>query len=255
MTTNQMREVCIRELLFGRTFLTDYQSELDELSNDPSFVHTIINISASVSPEIEFSADPHSNAFLQFKKSNINNTFFNDNLKYRFPAYRDIVDSVVQRGKTGLSATISVYYAVRYLTMDNSPQENVTPVSVFEKEQPSDYDYRQKWPAKFRCDDGHYVRSKNEQLLDNWFYHHNICHAYEVLVVDKRTNEEYISDFYIPKLDTYIEVWGYETDEYLQRKERKIEAYRANNLKLLQMTDREVKALDDFLRRNILTLL
>ena len=50
----------------------------------------------------------------------------------------------------------------------------------------------------------------------------------------------------------YIEVWGYETSEYLQRKANKIEAYRANGLSLLQKTDREVKNLDDFLRRNIL---
>lgn len=254
MTINQMRETCIRELLFGRTFLTDYQRELNELSNDPSFVQTILDISESVSPETEFSTDPFSKAFLQFKKENINSTFFNENLKFRFSAYRDIVDSVVRRGKTRLSAAISVYYAIRYLTMENVSIETVKQVSICEN-QPSDSDYRQKWPAKFRCDDGHYVRSKNEQLLDNWFFHHGICHAYEMLVVDKRTAKEYISDFFIPKLDTYIEVWGYETDEYLQRKERKIEVYCANNLKLLQMTDKEIKSLDDYLRRNILVLL
>ena len=72
MTINQMRETCIRELLFGRTFLTDYQRELNELSNDPSFVQTILDISESVSPETEFSTDPFSKAFLQFKKENIN---------------------------------------------------------------------------------------------------------------------------------------------------------------------------------------
>ena len=70
--------------------------------------------------------------------------------------------------------------------------------------------------------------------------------------MDKRTGREDISDFYLPHMEKYIEVWGYETSEYLQRKANKIEAYRANGLSLLQKTDREVKNLDDFLRRNIL---
>ena len=54
------------------------------------------------------------------------------------------------------------------------------------------------------------------------------------------------------QMEKYIEVWGYETSEYLHWKANKIEAYRANGLSLLQMADGEVKTLDDFLRGNIL---
>jgi hypothetical protein len=116
----------------------------------------------------------------------------------------------------------------------------------------SDKDFRRKWPANYRCEDGHYVRSKNEQLVDNWLYHHNVCHAYEPLVVDKKTGREYLSDFFIPHIALYIEVWGYETAEYLQRKTSKIEVYQSNHLLLLQLTDEDVKNLDDCLKRNVL---
>ena len=66
---------------------------------------------------------------------------------------------------------------------------------------------------------------------------------------------EYISDFYLPCLKLYIEVWGFETEEYRQRKAGKLEAYRANGLSLLEMSDHEVQIMDDFLQRNILVKL
>ena len=250
MTENQMREVCVRELLFGTMFLSDYERELTELSGEPEFMQMIEQISASVPETVEFSLEPFLPEFKRFKLSTINETFFNERVKYRFPAYCEIVDSVTNRGKTALSATISIYYAIRYVMIGKLP---IMPSTVkASDESVSDYDFRQKWPAKYRCDDGHYVRSKNEQLVDNWLYNHNICHAYEPLVVDKKTKREYISDFFLPQLKMYIEVWGYENPEYLQRKERKIAVYRASGLALLQMTDREVTILDDFLHRNIL---
>lgn len=250
MTENQMQEVCIRELLFGMTFLSDYERELTELSGEAEFVEMIGRISDSVPDTIEFSLDPFLPEFKNFKLATINEAFFNDRVKYRFPAYCDIVDSVTNRGKTALSATISIYYAVRYMMIGKGAFTASGGETL--NETVSDYDFRQKWPPKYRCDDGHYVRSKNEQLVDNWLYNHNICHAYEPLVVDKKTKREYISDFYLPQLKMYIEVWGYENPEYLQRKERKIATYRASGLALLQMTDREVAILDDFMLRNIL---
>lgn len=259
MTVNQIRDICLRELLYGADFLTKYRSELDELVADLEFMRVIDDISGSVSEELEFSPDRFDPAFQQFKKANINDRFFKENLKFRFPAYCDIVDSVTTGGNKGMSAAISVYYALRYMDIGASSGQRAKPAETAQKAVPvsnseavSDQDFRQKWPATYRCDDGHYVRSKNEQLLDNWLYSRNICHAYEPLVTDKRTKREYISDFYLPQLKMYIEIWGYETPEYLKRKEHKTEVYRANNLSLLQVTDREVKNLGDFLQRNVL---
>ena len=33
----------------------------------------------------------------------------------------------------------------------------------------NDIDFRSKWPSKIRTDDGHYVRSRAEQIIDNYF--------------------------------------------------------------------------------------
>lgn len=251
MTPNQIFEICVRELVFGELFLNDYRNELDTLAADSFFVKMIGEIAATVPQSVEFSQDRNDAAFLRFKRDTINNTFFLHNAKQRYAAYRDIVDSVTRRGQTGLSASISVYYAIRYLTVAGSENkvEGKKPAVV------SDYDFRQKWPANYRCEDGHYVRSKNEQLVDNWLYHHNICHAYEPLVVDRRNGREYLSDFFLPQIALYIEVWGYETAEYLQKKACKIEAYRTNDLLLLQLTDEDVRNLDDCLKRNVLAKL
>lgn len=246
MNINEILDVCIRELLFGTAFLSDYKKELMLLYQEEKFLQIIDSISSSVSENVEFSIDPLLYEFKWFKLSKINDALNNERIMHCFPVYSNIIDSIIHRGKSGLSAAISVYYAIRYMMIKKSIKHEVDFVS--------DYDYRQKWPAKYRCDDGHYVRSKNEQLVDNWLYHNNLCHAYEVLIVDKKNGKEYINDFYIPQIKLYIEVWGYETPEYIKRKKQKISVYQENDLSLLQMTDREIKVLDDFLRRNILTL-
>ncbi len=41
------------------------------------------------------------------------------------------------------------------------------------------YDYRKKYPAEFRCKDGHYVRSQGEMAIDDSLYLWGIPHAYE----------------------------------------------------------------------------
>lgn len=43
-------------------------------------------------------------------------------------------------------------------------------------------DERLRFPSRYRCEDGHYVKSLSEMLIDNWFYNHWIVHAYERIV-------------------------------------------------------------------------
>jgi hypothetical protein len=40
-------------------------------------------------------------------------------------------------------------------------------------------EFREKFVAKHRAADGHYVRSRAEMLIDNWLYMSEIVHAYE----------------------------------------------------------------------------
>lgn len=258
MTNEQKQNVCIRELIFGKEFLSEYESELNELFDSSAVMQIVNDIAASTSEEIEFSSDWDTPEFQDFKKCTISQAFFNENLKNRFPAYRDIVASVVQKEKTALTAAISIYYALRYLMLsetipDTTEVEITSTPSLNVPEELSDNDdcdFRKKRP-EFRCDDGHEVRSKNEQLIDNWLYHHNICHAYEPLFVDKRNGKEYHPDFYLPQYKLLIEMWGYDNQGYLLRSKQKIKAYRENDLKLLEMTLEEIKILDDFLTKNL----
>lgn len=110
--------------------------------------------------------------------------------------------------------------------------------------------FREKFEAKLRTTDGHYVRSKAEMLIDNWLYMAEIVHAYERKLP---IEEEVYCDFYIPTGKVYIEYWGYENDpRYLQRKAQKQEIYQKYGFKLIELEDKDVQNLDDVLPRLLL---
>ncbi len=249
MTTEKMTQVCLAELLRGEMFLMRYEEELEALAENPAFVQIINSICQQASSDVIFNANKKDPDHDSFKRQYLYDIFVVENLDGKFPAYRRIISSVRSQGDTLLSAVISIFYGVKYLMLAGLSHNNDTKIAQTPE---SDLDFRKRWPAQYRCDDGHYVRSKNEQLVDNWLYHHNICHAYEVLVKDRKNNVEYISDFYLPQLDTYMEIWGFETPEYLSRKKAKTAAYKNNGLKLIEMTNSEIKILDDYLRRTVL---
>ena len=103
---------------------------------------------------------------------------------------------------------------------------------------------------EYRTEDGHYVRSKAEMIIDNWLYNKNIVHAYE-----KRLpiEENLLSDFYIPRGKVYIEYWGYENKkEYLDRKKIKQDIYKKYNFNLIELNEKDVQNLDDVLPKMLL---
>jgi hypothetical protein len=55
--------------------------------------------------------------------------------------------------------------------------------------------FREKFEAKIRTQDGHYVRSKAEAMIDDWLYHSGIVHAYERKLP---IAEDMVCDFWIP---------------------------------------------------------
>lgn len=102
---------------------------------------------------------------------------------------------------------------------------------------------RLRGTAKHRTNDGHWVRSKAEALIDNWLYVMGLVHAYERRLP---IAEEAYCDFYIPQGQVYIEYWGYENDpQYAARKQEKLKLYRANELNLLELSDEHIEQLDD----------
>ena len=109
-------------------------------------------------------------------------------------------------------------------------------------------DLRNNWEKEHLCEDGHYVRSLSEMLIDNWLYNHKYVHAYEKLVFMKSDpNANVLSDFYLPQGDVYIEFWGLNDEQYLKRKQEKIKLYDKNHINRIDLTENDIKRLNDIL--------
>ena len=104
--------------------------------------------------------------------------------------------------------------------------------------------FRDKFPAKYRTEDGHWVRSKAELIIDNWLYRGRIVHAYERRVP---IEEKLLCDFFIPIGKVWIEYWGIEDEKYLKRKELKKDLYKKYDKNLIELTDKDIENLDDIL--------
>ncbi len=112
-------------------------------------------------------------------------------------------------------------------------------------------EFRNKYPANMRATDGHLVRSRGEMLIDNWLYMSGVAHAYERQLP---IEEDVFCDFYIPSGDkVYIEYWGLENDaKYLERKKVKQEIYKKYNFNLIELQDKHIENLDDYLPKLLL---
>lgn len=105
--------------------------------------------------------------------------------------------------------------------------------------------FREKFPPTIRALDGHMVRSRGEAMIDACLYERRIAHAYERLVP---VEQKMYCDFYLPECDLYIEFWGLESNpKYKARKERKLEIYRQNELRLVEIKNEHIDNLEDYL--------
>lgn len=110
--------------------------------------------------------------------------------------------------------------------------------------------FREKFEAKHRSADGHYVRSRAEMLIDNWLYMSEIVHAYERKLP---IEEDAYCDFYLPVGKVYIEFWGMENDEkYAERKKAKLDIYNKYGFHLIELVDADIQNLDDILPKKLL---
>ena len=111
-------------------------------------------------------------------------------------------------------------------------------------------DIRKNYAPEFRTDDGHYVRSQGEMIIDNWLYNNNYLHEYERKVI--YNNEEYIVDFYIKNLDLYIEYFGItDNEEYDAKSKHKKEIYKKLGLTCLYLYPENLKNIQDILQKQL----
>lgn len=135
----------------------------------------------------------------------------------------------------------------------NSVRESQGDASPLEVLQPKPDDqhvgFRDKFKAEHRAKDGHMVRSKSEIIIDNWLYEAKIVHAYERKLP---VEEEIYCDFYIPTQKVYLEYWGLEDAQYLNRKKEKQSIYAKYNFNLIELCEKDVMNLDDVLPGKLL---
>lgn len=82
-------------------------------------------------------------------------------------------------------------------------------------------------------------------MIDGLLYEYRIVHAYERLVP---IEEAMYCDFFLPEYNLYVEFWGMESNpKYKARKERKLELYRQNELRLIEVKDEHINNLEDYL--------
>jgi hypothetical protein len=146
--------------------------------------------------------------------------------------------------------------------LQNKNLINVFNDTIVEKEVPKTFssslqtpipitdNFRDKYPANFRTQDGHRVRSKAEMIIDNLLYQYGVVHAYErQLPID----ENVLCDFYLPTGKVYIEYWGMDNDpKYLENKKRKQDIYKKHDIALIELTDSDIQNLDDILPKKLI---
>lgn len=109
--------------------------------------------------------------------------------------------------------------------------------------------FRQKFEAKHRTLDGHYVRSKGELLIDNWLYLAGVVHAYERQLP---IAQDVTSDFYLPSGKVYLQFWGSDIGEMSESEQEKIRAvYKQHNFNLIEVEASEVDRLDEVLPKRL----
>ncbi len=118
-----------------------------------------------------------------------------------------------------------------------------------ETKESTSLEFREKFKPEHRAQDGHYVRSKSELIIDNWLYVSKIVHAYERKLP---IEEEVYCDFYIPTGKVYIEYWGLDEEKYLVKKTWKLDIYKKNGFHLIELFEKDISNLDDKLPAKLL---
>lgn len=82
--------------------------------------------------------------------------------------------------------------------------------------------------------DGHRARSVYELIFDNFLYLNNIKHNSEEIIFE---DSKHMCDFVLYNYDKkyYVEIWGYNSDEYLKKRKIKELKYKENELNLISI--------------------
>lgn len=246
--SNETYSECIEKMLFGQTdsmaisvskikisdiiFLHNVQSEILE---GPYFA--ISNGTRNINPDAWNGKFPQQvKVEKKSKISKISNSSF-EKFGLRFSKDKKFLYFEISN-EVGRKLMEEIGFEIDYVNKEIKGNDTLIDIDI---------DFRLRYPAKYRCEDGHYVRSISETLIDNWLFSHNIVHGYE-----KKIPGEFMTcDFYVRdknNKEAYIEFWGLDKDEvYLKRKKEKVEIYKKLNLNLINISNENIQNLDDLL--------
>ena len=133
---------------------------------------------------------------------------------------------------------------IRY-KKDNSSEKN------YQLEDPEE-DYRKTHETKYRCRDGHYVRSKIEREIDNFLFENRIWHEYEKEEINLENNERFYVDFYLIDYQIYIEHFGLTGNKaYDDKSERKNKYFIENKKRFIYTQSSDESNIEERLIRKI----
>ena len=117
-----------------------------------------------------------------------------------------------------------------------------------------------EYEGRFKCKDGHVVKSKSEKLIDDYLFDNRIQHAYERALSYGATEKEVLHpDFYLPNFfgegrHLYIEHWGYNENniQYTKTKKFKIGKYKELGISLFCTYEKtDMNEIDTVLNRKL----
>ena len=143
----------------------------------------------------------------------------------RLYAIAQIADEY-KKGNQKNIATKDIFYLLtkkkEFLAQQESiEKENQEQIENNEEQNTEIADYRRMYPATIRCEDGHYVRSNNEKVIDDRLYKRRVFHEYETRYKGQ-DGKPYYPDFYLPDANVFIEFFGVEKNKEKNEKKKKL---------------------------------
>ena len=119
MKKYDMMTACLKQMVFDE-FMSLYSAEIRSLLEQQSFLFDVRQARGNVSEDIEFCLDNTNFEFRKFKQR-ISNYFYECGAYIHYPEFRFITENVKKKGVsfrgkpyTAASASISIYYAIRF---------------------------------------------------------------------------------------------------------------------------------------------
>jgi|JI6StandDraft_1071083.scaffolds.fasta_scaffold00615_5 hypothetical protein len=183
--------------------------------------------------------------------------------EFAFPETRGKYNSVIQCDRTfklqiGIGENVLKNQLQVFFSKNNMPGYNLNPIigrhiqeELFKANDSITVTVPENTIAgNFLTEDGHWVRSQGETLIDNWLYRNNVLHGYEHRI--QKGTKFKKSDFYLPQYDLVIEYWGMSGNQaYEISKKDKINFYNENKINFLELFPQDIQMLSEVLKSKL----